>query len=94
MPRHKNIAKNSLLLHELAYIPEWQKHHPMQEDPLEGVPSGKEFFSVFENRRGDIDKIYEDLVNKVFVVKLVTGVWYTTPVEELEKLRKRLRKGE
>lgn len=91
MPRKKNIAINSVLLHELAYVPEWTKHHLMQDDPLEGEPTVGEVFKIFENRRSAIDQAYEDLLRQLFVIKLDTGVYYTTPVLKLAELRAKMR---
>jgi hypothetical protein len=88
----KKIPIKSLLLHELAYIPNWQKHNVMMEDPMEGIPAEPmEVFRIFERERSKIDEVLELLSQKKYVIKLITGTYYTTPVENLELLRRQRR---
>lgn len=80
-----------MVLHELAYVKEWQYHHVMQDDPLEGVPTVGKVFEIFEKKRDAIEAVEYDAVRKEYIIKMIGGAWYSTPEEKLLELRRALR---
>lgn len=82
---------NSLLLHELAYVPNWTKHHLTQAEPMDGVESSPgEVFRIFEGSRDKIEEVLQNVSRDVYVIKMKSGVWYETPVKNLEEHRQRM----
>lgn len=74
---------------DLICVKEWTKHTIMQDDPLEGVPAHEqEVFLLAEGRK--IASCQEIVVRGVYSVRTDKGgVWYETPVERLEELRRK-----
>lgn len=89
-PKSKTIPVNSTEIRDIVCIPEWTKHHPLMDSPLDGeVVDNFDVFKAHQESR--VEKCLHLLARDVIVIKLKpdASVWYETEYENLHELRRK-----